>query len=204
MNAATPRLEGSIRKYLAPILREDGFSGSGRCFRRSVGGFIHIVQVWGWRHGGEFTINIGIHPSALPDVLGNRVNLKKITVPDCEFSRVLTETGVDQHWKYDRSTESMDAAVREATTVYLRAGRNMFSGFAGPNSPLCTVTPAQFDAGQFDFGGFEPPKVRTARNLALMRRASGDVESARAFAAIALASLGSATDLREELEELAR
>ena len=43
-----PRLEPSIRKYLLPLLKNDGFAGSGRTFRRIDNDAIHLVNVQGF------------------------------------------------------------------------------------------------------------------------------------------------------------
>ena len=205
VQTTAPRLEASINKYFAPLLRADGFAGSGRSFRRSNDDFIQVVQIQGSRSGGKFAINLGIQPLDMPDALGNTSH-QKITETLCEFRRRLTksESGGDQWWEYDRTVASMDEAMRQAASVYEVIGRKVLSALAAKDSPLLTITPVQFDAGQSNFFGFSSTKVRMARMLALMRRASGNLETARGFALIALANLGHATGLRQELEELAR
>jgi hypothetical protein len=45
MTNEAPQLEASIRKHLVPLLRQDGFSGSGRTFRRVAGDFIEVLNV---------------------------------------------------------------------------------------------------------------------------------------------------------------
>ena len=97
----------------------------------------------------------------------------------------------------------MDSAMNDAANVYFSFGRPSLLRMGGPDSPFLTVTPAQFEAGQYDFCGFERTKVRTARTLALMRRAVGEFEASRGFARIALANLGRASGLKRELEQLA-
>ena len=202
MNIPAPRLEASIRKYLAPVLRVDGFVGSGRSFRRHNEDFIQVVNVQGSRSGGRFAINLGIHPICIPDALGNSPEPLKITESSCEFRRRLSESGADQWWRHDGTTASMDEAIRQAAAIYQKVGRQLFSMVVAKDSPLLTSTPAQFTTGSFF--GFSTTKVRMARAFALMRRASGDLESSRGFALIALANLGQATALRKDLEELAR
>lgn len=197
-----PHLESSIKDHLSPVLRGDGFTGSGRTFRRISGDLIHVVQVQGSRYGDEFAVNLGIQPRSIPDADGNSLDATRIKVELCEFRRRLSESGSDQWWKHGESKESMDAAVREAASVYTTIGRGLFSELSGPQSPLHNVTPAQFEAGQYDFSGFGSTKVRTARALALMRQSVGNLADTRAFARIALTNLGGADALRAELEAL--
>lgn len=54
MITATPRLETAIREHLAPVLRADGFRGTGRSFRRVVNGWVQVVNVRGSRYGDQF------------------------------------------------------------------------------------------------------------------------------------------------------
>ena len=198
------RLESSIKDHLTPALKSDGFFGSGRTFRRVSGDLIQVVQVQGSRFGSKFAVNLGIQPQSIPDVGGNSPDATKIRESLCEFRRRLSETKSDQWWEHEGSKESMDAAVQAAASVYGTVGRRLFSEMSGPESPLHTVTPAQFDAEQVRFSGFGSTKVRMARSLALMRQSTGNLADASAFARIALASLGNATALRAELEEFCR
>jgi hypothetical protein len=202
MSNSSYRLETSIKEHLAPILRADGFSGSGRCFRRVVQGLIQIVQLQGSRYGGSFAINLAIHPAGIPDVLGNVPDPAKMTAELCEFRRRMSESGTDQWWTHDASKESMDAAMLQAAGVYEATGRNLFAEQSRPDCPLLTLTPEQFESGQYRLSGFGATKVSMARAFALMRRSAGKLDHARAFAKIGLANVGSATGLRKELEEL--
>ncbi|WP_262049302.1 DUF4304 domain-containing protein [Bradyrhizobium sp. Bra78] len=199
-----PRLESSIKGHLSPVLKSDGFFGSGRTFRRISEEHIHVVQVQGSRYGSKFAVNLGIQPRSIPDVVGNSPDATKIREELCEFRRRMSEATSDQWWEYEASNESMDAAVQAAASVYKAIGRRLFSELSGAESPLHKVTPGQFEAGQYSFSGFGSTKVRMARSLALMRQSIGDLVNANAFARIALASLGNASALRAELEELCR
>jgi hypothetical protein len=156
--------------------------------------------VQGSRHGGQFAVNLGIHPLSIPDLRGEIPNPKKITEELCEFRRRLSEFGSDQWWKHDGTAESMSSAVRSAAAVYVVVGRPLLSVFSETESPLHTVTAAQFESGQYNFAGFGSTKVRMALALARFRAARQQMQEAKAFANIGLANLGSASGLRRELE----
>lgn len=198
-----PRLESSIKKHFAPVLRVDGFAGSGRTFRRVLGDLIQVVNVQGSRYGGRFAVNMGIQPLCIPDVVGDTPDPKKISEPSCEFRRRLSESGRDQWWEHDAAKESMDAAVKAAAAVYCVKGRPILNAFAGPMSPLMKTTPEAYESGQFDFHGFGSTNVRMALALARYRKARGDVAAAKRFASIGLASVGSGLALLNELRDLA-
>ncbi|CAN7476336.1 DUF4304 domain-containing protein [Acidovorax sp. LjRoot66] len=199
----SPRLETAIRAVLAPVLKEDGFSGSGRTFRRVSSSWVQVLNVQGARDGGAFAINLAIHPLAIPDVQGNTPDPKKITEELCEFRRRLSETGTDQWWKHELTEESMLLAVQEAVVVYRRRGNELLQRASGPNSGFNAVLAADFSAGAYDSAGFGSTEVRLALALARLRKSENKAEEARAFAAHGLVHVGRATLLRRELEALA-
>jgi hypothetical protein len=200
---AAPRLDTAIRRHLVPCLRADGFAGSGSRYRRVVDGWVQVVSVQGARGGGSFAINLAMQPLAVPDVLGNPPDQKKITEELCEFRRRLTEANSDQWWKHDCTEDSMNAAALAATLVYVNVGRPLLERVSGPNSRLNAVTAEEFERGAFDFSGFESTKVRMALTLARFRRSQGRASDSAAFACVGLAHVGSAVTLRRDLERLA-
>ena len=202
MNERAARLEDAIKKCLVPYLRQDAFTGSGRTFRRVIEGWIQVVNVQGSRFGGQFAINLGLQPLAIPDVLGNVADPKKITEPLCEFRRRLSESGADQWWKHDGSALSMEAAASAAADVYERIGRPLLNEICSAGSPLNTVSAEAFEKKDFDFRGFKSTNVRTALVLARLREAQGRLSESRSFAKYGLAHVGNAVALRRELERL--
>ena len=200
---AAPRLDTAIRTHLVPCLRADGFAGSGSKYRRVVDGWVQVVSVQGARGGGSFAINLAVQPLAVPDVLDNPPDQKKITEELCEFRRRLSEANSDQWWDHDATEDSMNAAALAAAVVYVNVGRPLLESVSRPNAPLNAVTAEEFERGLFDFSGFGSTKVRMALTLARLRRSQGRTNDAAAFARVGLAHLGSAVALRRELEQLA-
>jgi len=202
MSERAVRLEDAIKKCLVPYVRQDGFTGSGRTFRRVINGWIQVVNVQGSRYGGQFAINLGLQPLAIPDVLGNTSDPKKITEPLCEFRRRLSESGGDQWWKHDASAPSMEAAVSAAAEVYARIGRPLLNEMSSTESPLNTVSAEDFERSQFDFRGFKSTNVRMALALARLRQAQGKLSESRSFAKYGLAHVGDAVAFKRMFEQL--
>lgn len=200
--ADTPRLETAIRMALAPALRDDGFSGSSRTFRRTCGAWVQVLNVQGSRRGGSFAINLAVHPLSIPDVTGNMPDPKKINEAFCEFRRRLSETGADQWWEHDATEESMLSAVKDATAMYRRTGGELLRRACDSPAGLNAVLAADFSAGIYDAAGFCNTKVRMALALARLRKTEGKREEASAFATYGLAHLGSAALLRRDFEAL--
>jgi len=198
----SPRLETAIKEHLAPALRSDGFTETGRTFRRLIGDFIQVVGIQGSRYGGQFAINLAIQPLGVPDVLGRMPDVKKITDAQCEFRRRLAGAGTDQWWTYESTPESMANAVMDAATVYVSSGRPLLDRFASPHSPLKQISAQVLASQPSILEGFASTTARTALVLARMREAKSDGAAAIEFARVGLASVGSAVGLQLELERI--
>ncbi|AYV45226.1 hypothetical protein CFHF_03540 [Caulobacter flavus] len=198
------KLETSIREHLAPLLREDGFTGSGRTFRRRVAGLIHVVSVQGSSDGGRFAVNLGVQPLAIPT--DRDIDPRKITETDCVFRRRLSRSGADQWWPHDGTRTGMDVAVQDAASVYAAVGGPAFAALSADASPLRVGTVEEFANGGLDLRGFRATDVVVAHAFALMRQAEGKPEAARDFALWALEEIehsGGGVLLRRELRAVA-
>jgi hypothetical protein len=201
MNTPTPpRLESAIRSALAPLLRSEGFTGSGRRFYKASGPWIQIIRVQGSRYGGSFAVNLGIHFASVPDFSGNLPDLKKMTEVHCEFRRRLSESNADMWWKHEADQASMLSAVESAASIYSNCGRRYFELAC---SALNLIAPEALASGDYDLQGFGNTKVRLGLTLARIRKLEGKAEESREFAAYGLQHLGSAVILKTELQSLA-
>jgi hypothetical protein len=196
-------IENAWRDHLVPLLRSAGFKGSGRQFRRIVNQFAECVSLQGSRSGDRFAVNLGVQPLAIPDVLGKPVDPRKIDEISCEFRRRLSEGNADHWWPYTQLVSSKVAAAQSSAAMFERFGLAYFHDMTSENSPLLRIDPISFDAGIFDFRGFNATKVRMSRALSLLRLASGDISASRAFARVALNAMGAGKGLKSELEALA-
>src|SRR4030095_9653399 len=200
--ADAAKLEVSIRNILAPLLREDGFAGSGRTFRRVKGEFVQVVNVQASRRGGQFAVNLGLQPMALPDIRGEPPDPRKITESLCEFRRRLSDRDADQWWAHDPSQSSMDPAWPGASEVYVSVGRELLERVSAPDSPFLTIAPEQFKANAAALLGFHATLARTALALARLRTVQGRRTEAQSFAEIGLANVGASAYLRDEFEAI--
>ena len=89
----TPAFRERLKIKLAPLLRGHGFSGSGVNFRRHVGDVIQVLNIQGSRYGGSCCVNLAVHLTFLPTVLGDAPDPKKITESLCEFRKRLAPDG---------------------------------------------------------------------------------------------------------------
>jgi hypothetical protein len=195
-----PRLEAAIRVAFAPLLRAQEFKGAGRRFYRRHDRWIQIITIQGSRYGGAFAVNLGVHFSGAPDLVGEVLEPKDMNEAHCAFRRRLSETSSDRWWKHEATAESMLAAVESAASVYALYGSRYFEAAC---AALSRLTPEALADGAYDLQGFYGTKVGLGLALARIRKIEGNAGEARGFAAYALQHLGRATAFKKELEELA-
>lgn len=197
MEPRKPRLEPAIRHHFAPLLRAEGFTGSGHTYRRLVGQWIHVVNVQGSLYGGEFAVNLAIQPISVNDTNDNPPNPKTITEEICVFRRRMAESPAAAHqwWPHDRTEEGMALAVRRAAAVYDKVGRRLLERATSEHSDLNCVSPEAYARGIFDSFGFCYAGSGTAFILAQMRRESGRFDDARSIASHALQTAGPDADV---------
>jgi hypothetical protein len=187
----TPEFRAGLKEKLAPILRAQGFLGSGITFRRQVGEVLQVLNVQGSRHGDSCCVNLGMHLAFLPTVLGDPADPKRITESLCEFRRRLSPVGESDHWwrygadagEASRSVENLVDLVRTVALPHFEYFRDFPGAFEG-------ITPTTIASGDFRT---LPGNVTAARGALVMARIAthlGNRDRAREFAEVGLASLG--------------
>jgi hypothetical protein len=54
------RFHDLLKRDFAPLLRGDGFKGSGTTFRRISGEVIHVVNIQGSKYGGQCCVGVKV------------------------------------------------------------------------------------------------------------------------------------------------
>lgn len=192
--------EASIKNRFAPVLRRDGFKGSGRTFRAIVGDMICVVNVQGSVFGGRFAVNLGVQPLAVPSVTGAIADPKKIVESSCEFGRRLSDEGDDHWWDYSDQT-TLDHAVDDAARMYQTVGRGFFERFTSSDNELSEIAPDSSIPHGYA-ANLRTSEARLFRALAHMRLATDEADEAVRFAKMALANSGPSWQAYSELQSL--
>lgn len=165
-------IENAWRDHLAPVIRECGFKGSGRNFRLLKDGFALAVNLQGLRYGGKFTVNLGVQPLAIPNVIGGEVDPRGFKEIECAFRERLSADALDTWWSYTDDIASLRNAATGAATLFRKCA---MSQLENRMAFALSVTPE-------DIGRGSPG---TLTSLALFREAQGDLFQAKAFAQMA-------------------
>jgi hypothetical protein len=195
-----------LRVRFAPLLRSEGFRGSGRTFRRICGEFLHVLNIQGSQFGGQCCVNLGVHLSFLPLLGGGGdPDPKRIQEPECEFRARLAPRGeTDRWWPYGTTEEEADASARHLIDLYCSVGRKHFERASSFPEPFVSITPEDLERGDLSLLPGRTTDVRACLAMARISYRRGDPELARRFAAIGLSRVGSAAGLRAELDALSR
>jgi hypothetical protein len=192
----------TLRVGFAPLLRSEGFRGSGRTFRRTRGEFLHIVNIQGSRHGDRCSVNLGVHLSFLPLLGGGGpLDPARIRECECEFrARLVLPGESDRWWPYGTVEEDSTASARDLIDLYSSEGRKHFERASAFPEPFASITPEDLERGDLSLLPGRTTAVRACLAMARISRHCGSRELARRFADIGLSRVGSAAALRAELE----
>lgn len=179
------RLEDAIRDELAPILRDEGFRGSGRTFRRIDDVTLHLVNVQGSQWGPAFYINLAVHPIGVAGFVGGVRDPLKMSASACVLTHRLAD-GRKESWDHDGSADGMRRAVRDAAATYVKNGRRFFEPFRPPENFFQTIAVEHFEKRAKKIFGHNAFVIRLAIMLAELRSSDGRHAEAAAFAKKAL------------------
>src|SRR5579875_1395554 len=119
------RFHHLLKRDLFPLLRAEGFKGSGTTFRRIKNEIIHVVNIQGSRYGGECCVNLCVHLSFLPIPGMDRLtDPKKLKEYECCFRNRLHEAREDDHWwSYGTTEAEAEASLANLIATYRRRGK---------------------------------------------------------------------------------
>lgn len=194
-----------LKQNFSPLLRAEGFKGSGTSFRRIQGETIHIIDIQGSKWGGECCVNLAVHFLFLPTTIGQPVDQKKLRHSACEFRSRLHLPGESDHWwAYGTTEMECQSSATDLINTYRRWGKSYFEQFEPFPEVFEIITAAEMEAG--DFSKLPPTQGSLVRLALAMARIMNHVkryEKCREFAEVGLRHLGNASGLRAELEQLA-
>jgi len=198
------QFHNQIKQVFIPVLKADGFSGSGNTYRRVRGDVIHVVALQGSVNGERCCVCLGIHLSFLPGSgAPTTSDPTKIEEPDCEFRTRLTPSGQsDAWWPYGTTESEAKESAESICSLYQQIGAPYFDRFSSFPDDFTRVTPAMLTSQAelpFPKGG---TFVRLALALARIAQRVGRNEDARQFAEAGLAKVGPAVSLKNAFKQI--
>lgn len=150
-----------------PLLRKEGFKGSGSTLRRINGPLIHVFNVQGSSGGERCYINLGAHLAFLSPP---RVVPAKIAHYECHFRDRIEPVEQERFgWPYGESDRDALANVEDISRAWLSQGHAFFARYDSyPESFVPLVQ--EFSVLRHHYGSFLV-MVNIARRLGLEQRA---------------------------------
>jgi hypothetical protein len=194
-----------LNREFAPALREMGFVGSGRHFRRIRGEVIHALWIQGDKYGGRCAVNLGLHLSFLPvSAEGGPPPANEIKAAECAFTtRLAPGRAIDHWWRYGGLLRSPVRSARHLIETYAESGEPLFQRYATVEAVGDMASPDALRSGWAGAGFAAATGPRLALTLARIHQHLGDETQARIYAEVGLAQLGSAKALEAPLRQIA-
>ncbi|SFO56605.1 hypothetical protein SAMN05216567_101385 [Variovorax sp. OK605] len=184
-----------LTQKLYPVLKAEGFQGTGQTLRRIAGPLIHVFNVQGASGGKACYLNLGAHLAFLPGEGGGQVAPQEMEEAGCVFrDRMEPPPGAAFGWAYGTSKAQAEENVDFILSEWVGPGRAFFDRHGS--------YPRSFEQMLRET---EPSRIhaRTALHLARIAAHLGDRERARALVDAGLASAPErATSLKADLEKV--
>lgn len=120
-----------LSAHLYPLLREEGFRGSGATLRRLNAPLAHVFNVQGSASGQRCYLNLGAHLAFLSSDRQSDWRLDRVLEYQCAFrTRIDPPAGQDFGWSYGSSISEAEANVSAAVTAWKHQGKSFFAQFA--------------------------------------------------------------------------
>jgi hypothetical protein len=184
-----------LKSKLYPVLRAEGFEGSGQTLRRIAEPVIHIFNVQGSSHGECCYLNMGAHLSFLPPEGGKAVDPDSFLEYHCIFrDRIDPPTGQAHGWAYGQTPQEAAEMVEFLVSEWRTQGQPFFQRYgtypASFLKLLAEVAPAEIHP-------------RNALHFARIAIHLGETDRAQYFARTAVAHTPeTATYLLRDLNEI--
>lgn len=186
----------ALGAHLYPVLRREGFKGSGATLRRVQGPLVHVFNVQGSAGGSRCYFNLGAQLEFLRGTSAKP--LDKLLEHECSFSDRLHSTPDGGDWPYGASAQDCEATAHAAVAAWEARARPWFARLSRWPEDFAAMVDA-----------FDPLAAHAARGLLMARiaRQLGHTPRARAIAEPALARVperasGLRADLQRFLAEL--
>lgn len=182
----------TLARHLYPVLRREGFKGSGATLRRVVEPVVHVFNLQGSTSGDRCYLNLGAHLDFLPG--GPIRTPDKRLEYECEFRNRIRSPANDHAWRYGETPEQGETTALAIVAAWESQGRPWFARLARWPEDFAALVEA------FDLDEGHPASGRTMATIAVRL---GDRPRARLIAEAALARMPErANGVRYDLQQL--
>jgi hypothetical protein len=175
-----------------PVLRDQGFKGSGTTLRRVREPVIHVVNIQGSSSADGFYVNLGAHLDFLPTEGGGSVGPGQLHEADCAFRDRIDPPPKLRRWPYARTS------VGKLLSEWERQGPAFFEKYSVFPDDFRVIVEAAVATPPAPYDGLK--YARIASHLGLRDQAAALARVA--LANVAPAATGLRAQLRRFLDEL--
>jgi hypothetical protein len=107
-----------LSAHLYPLLREEGFRGSGGTLRRIKNPVVHIFHFQGSRNGDGCFLNLGAHLTFLPPEGGLEIPPERFDDAHCAFRTRINRPGTNEPWPYGERDNDALAVIQQMASEW--------------------------------------------------------------------------------------
>lgn len=176
-------LKAIVKEYIAPVLRDYGFQGSGLSFRRiTVNHYIHAITIQPHPRGGSYCMDLGVYIDILPG-MWDFVKPETVTSVYCEIQSRLTPDGRDYWLDYGMNIDDALRNSNEILSVFKINGLSYFEQYTNFPEPLESLTVKDLNMKKAKYKMLFPfiTEIRLALLLARLHLYLGNIEKSKQF-----------------------
>lgn len=193
-----------LRNEFAPRLREIGFKGNERNFKRVDNEIINVINLQANKYGGSYVVNLGLHLTFLPTGMSSELlDVDKIKAHECEFYMRLAPGCKNEHWwKYKGLFCNPSKNARHLIETYFKHGEGNFKDFKSIDDFINIFSIEKLKKDKYANNFREKGVLRGSLTMARIYEHLGQTENAKIFAKLGLENLGRHTQLKPEFEKI--
>lgn len=175
----TKEFKKYLTKYYSKEIRKFGFKGTGLNYNKQLGHYIHSIQIFPDKWGGQCWVEIGIHLDFLPD--SSHMNImepSKVKTIDSIIRKTIQDNGKQKLYLYGRNEEEAKQYIEKMLNDIKKTGLPYLDQFTEYPEPFNKLTPEDLQNDTFSW--LEDISVNSL-NLARINCYLGNMEKTESF-----------------------
>jgi hypothetical protein len=137
----TKEFKKYLTKYYSPEIRKFGFKGTGLNYNKQLGHYIHSIQIFPDKWGGQCWVEVGAHLDFLPES-SHMTILKpsKVKTIDSIIRKTIEDNGKQKIYLYGRNEEEAKHTIEKMLKDIKRIGLSYLDQFTEFPSPFTNLS----------------------------------------------------------------
>ena len=137
----TKEFKKYLTKYYSKEIRKQGFKGTGLNYNKQIGHYIHSIQIFPDKWGGQCWVEVGVHLDFIPDSSHMTVYApSKVKTIDSMIRKTIGEHGKQKLYLYGRNEEEAKQTIELMLKDIKRIGLSYLCQFSEFPEPFVNLS----------------------------------------------------------------